>query len=355
MIMSRSLVHLSRALCAFALLLLSSVNVFAQSSNPVCTGRFPDFLNDICWSCVFPLKVMGNATLYAGGQEDSLTMGRKLVCNCGIKVGIPISFWEPSRMADVTRAPYCLVNLGGIQPSVGPNATQYGGIVDETSITAPGNGAGVLFTGDASFWQIHWYINPLYAALGLVAQSNCLENKGFDLAYLSELDPTHSDPELENLISPDAYLFGNLIAQSICGADCVAATVGFGLSTLYWCAGCNGSIFPLTGRVEAHVGDIQATSLVLQRLSAKLHRVLVQWSGAGERAMCGPYPQPLMDKRNYKYSVINPVAQTEKIAGRCCQPYGRTTTVFGAGKALPGRENYGYQIFRKRDCCQGAY
>ena len=30
------------------------------------------------------------------------------------KVGIPISFWEPNMMMDVTRSAYCLMGLGGI-------------------------------------------------------------------------------------------------------------------------------------------------------------------------------------------------------------------------------------------------
>lgn len=343
-----------------ALALSALTNVFAQTatasatpSSPLCTGRFPDFINDICWSCAFPLKVMGDKVLYSGGQEDSNSMGSKLICNCGIKVGIPVSFWEPSRMADVTTVPYCLVNLGGVRPAIGPNANQAGGV--DSSRLNTSVGAGSLTTGKTSFWHIHWYINPLYTLLGLVVQSNCLDKKGFDLAYLSELDPTHSDVELQNLISPDAYLFGNPVAMAVCAADCVAASAGFGITSLYWCAGCNGGTFPLSGHVGYHGSNAQATSLVLQRLSAKLHRMMVQWSGAGERALCGGYPQPLMDKRIYKYSMLNPVAQTSKIAGRCCQPYGRTSIVWGAGKVPPGPLNYGYQMFLKRDCCQGAY
>ena len=47
---------------------------------------------------------------------------------------------------------------------------------------------------------------------------------------------------------------------------------------------------------------------------------------------------------------------TAKEAGQCCQPYGRTTMIWGAGKSYPvSGEDFAYQIFRKRNCCAGAY
>lgn len=47
--------------------------------------------------------------------------------------------------------------------------------------------------------------------------------------------------------------------------------------------------------------------------------------------------------------------QTKKIAGKCCQPLGRSTTLWGAGREFPFEgEDFAYQVFRKRNCCQGA-
>ena len=31
----------------------------ASSSSPTCHGRFPNIITDICWSCVFPIRVAG--------------------------------------------------------------------------------------------------------------------------------------------------------------------------------------------------------------------------------------------------------------------------------------------------------
>ena len=67
-------------------------------------------------------------------------------------------------------------------------------------------------------------------------------------------------------------------------------------------------------------------------------------------------PQPVMDKTQYKMQMVFPVPNTRKDAGQFCQPFGRTTTIWGAGKSFPVEgEDFAYQIFRKRNCCAGAY
>jgi len=53
--------------------------------------------------------------------------------------------------------------------------------------------------------------------------------------------------------------------------------------------------------------------------------------------------------------MLYPVPQTRKIAGRCCQPFGRSTILWGAGREIPQiGEDFAYLIFRKRNCCEGA-
>ena len=65
-------------------------------------------------------------------------------------------------------------------------------------------------------------------------------------------------------------------------------------------------------------------------------------------------PQPVMMKTNYKYTMLYPIPQTKKIAGKCCQPFGRSTALWGSGREFPFTgEDFVYQIFRKRDCCAG--
>jgi conjugal transfer pilus assembly protein TraU len=180
----------------------------------------------------------------------------------------------------------------------------------------------------------------------------CLESGGFDLAYLTEVDPLWKDDELATILNPDAILFANPIAIAACAVDCVAASVGFGIPELFWCAGCQGGIYPLDGYVAAHIGGVQTSMLITQRLAAKMHRQLVTWRYHGAQALCGPVLDPVMDKRAYKTQMTYPIPSTAKLDGRCCQPFGRTTILWGAGKEYPVQgEDFAYLLFRKRNCC----
>ncbi|SFK93158.1 conjugal transfer pilus assembly protein TraU [Nitrosomonas aestuarii] len=207
----------------------------------------------------------------------------------------------------------------------------------------------------SSFYQVHWYVDPVMFYLQAVLDNACMENVGFDVAYLTELDPLWKDDELTRIINPEVYLFANLPARAACAADCVTASIGFPNNLFFWCAGCQGNLYPLNGNIQAHVGGVQASSLALYRMIAKLHRELLMWSATDENGMCGYYAKPVMDKTEYKYQMLYPIPQTKKIAGKCCQPLGRSTALWGAGREYPiAGEDFAYQIFRKRNCCQGA-
>ena len=97
--------HIFVVLLSFTL--LGQSNVHAS-----CVGRFVNPLTDICWRCLFPLTIAG---VQVSKGEDTPSPKQPL-CHCKNppRVGIPISFWEPVRLVDVTRTPYCMVNLGGI-------------------------------------------------------------------------------------------------------------------------------------------------------------------------------------------------------------------------------------------------
>ena len=112
----------------------------------------------------------------------------------------------------------------------------------------------------------------------------------------------------------------------------------------------------MDGHVTTHIGAVQASTLLTQRMAAKMHRQLLTWSGAGPAGMCGYYMQPIMDKTQYKMQMVYPIPNTQKDDGQCCQPFGRTTTVWGAGKEFPVEgEDFAYQIFRKRNCCASVF
>jgi len=330
--------YATKSLFAFLMLLASMQNVSAALD---CQGKFPNLATDICWSCAFPIR-LGGVPLSVFGQEDTPSPGGAPTCVCGVNPGLKVSFWEPIRHVDVVRKPFCMTALGGIDMNPGFDAPH-------------GTQTKLDHSGTSSFYQAHWYVDPIFVLLQVIVDSPCLEQNVFDVAYMTELDPLWNDDELTSILNPDSFLFGNLIARLACAADCVASTAGFPLNTLFWCAGCQGSMYPLNGHVASHIGGVQASSLIVSRLIAKMHREGLMWAASGDSGMCGYYPQLLMDKTGYKFQMHFPVAQN-KIDGKCCQPLGRTSILWGAGKEIPGvGEDFAYMIFRKRDCCQGAF
>jgi conjugal transfer pilus assembly protein TraU len=309
-----------------------------------CTGRFPNPITDICWSCILPISIGGARIGNLGDQED-LDNPSSPLCTCGANpvIGLSVGFWEPARHVEVVRKPFCLSALGGIDLNPGlpaPEAARF--------TRAEGDGDG------GSFYQAHWYTNPILHYLAVVTDFPCLEQGSFDLAYLTEVDPLWADDELSLILHPDAMLFANPVAVASCAADCVAATAGFGIRELFWCAGCQGSVYPMNGRVPYHMGGVRTATLIAQRLAAKMHRELIAWGWHGQAGLCGPYFEPVMDKTAYKTQLTYPIPNTSKEAGRCCQPFGRTTTLWGAGKEYPVQgEDFGFMLFRKRNCCVG--
>jgi conjugal transfer pilus assembly protein TraU len=63
-----------------------------------CTGRFPNPITDICWSCILPITLGGTTLANLDGQED-IANPSSPVCSCGVNptVGLSIGFWEPAR------------------------------------------------------------------------------------------------------------------------------------------------------------------------------------------------------------------------------------------------------------------
>jgi conjugal transfer pilus assembly protein TraU len=323
----------------------------AYSGSATCNGKFPNPITDYCWSGIFPISI-AKVKLFDLNQDDNdSSRHADAICTCGegldLKAGATISFWEPITMVDVVRKPFCFAGLGGVD---------IGDVFD-----APAMGSGTVDGGAVSkesFYHVHWYANPILFWLGALADATCLDRSPFDVLDISEVNPLWNDEELTLLtMNPDAYLYANPVAQLACAPDCVTASAGFANPITYWCAGCQGSMFPLTGTVPHHIGTIDSTSLLLQKFTNLAHRQLTIWgtsaTGDGD-GLCYKYPKFMMDKTDYKYSMLFPVPE-RKYGGKCAQPYGRTTALWGAGHSFPFQgEDVVYQVLRKRDCCEGA-
>lgn len=334
---------MKRALGVVALMSMLFIAHFAHAAG-ACIGKFPNPISDICWSCMLPVSIGKAEVGNFDGQEDMPDFNpSNPVCSCIVSptIGVTLGFWEPARIVEVVRRPFCLPTLGGVDLSPG--------------IAAPQHGRRTSIYGDKeAFYQAHFYINPVLYWLEVIGDFPCLEQGTLDIAYLTEVDPLWNDDELTLILNPEAVLFANPVAVAACAADCVAASLGFGLEQMFWCAGCQGVIYPMDGWVAQHGGGVASSMLLTQRLTAKMHREMVTWGYHSEKGLCGPYFLPQMDKRAYKTQMLYPIPNTKKIAGKCCQPFGRQTVLWGAGREIPAKgEDFSYMLFRKKNCCMG--
>ena len=324
---------MSRVFTCFFALFLS-----IHTLSPKCTGKFPNPVTDICWEGMFPITIGG----FEAGSKEGDGSKQKMMCFCpkppfGQKTpGILVSFFEPTRMMDVTRTPFCFVNLGGM--SLGNDSKLDGrGTVrlDTETMTK------------SSFWHVHFYMYPILYLFELLTEFVCMDKGVFDISYLTEVDPLW-DNDLRSLIqNPEAILFGNPIAQGACAFDCQSAMHQFPSDKLFWCAGCHGCIYPFTGNIPSQITSVQATELAAVKFMAMQHRRGLMHSYVG--SPCGAVPCPIIKKSMYKLQMVNPIAAT-----RNAVPIGKSDFVFGRHvqkEIIHGSSNFGYLLFRRRECC----
>jgi conjugal transfer pilus assembly protein TraU len=306
-----------------------------------CNGKFANPLTDVCWSCLFPITI-GSSKVATASNPDTENP-KSPVCACpGLppRIGLAIGYWEPIALVDVSRIPFCFVNLNmkldmGKAYKIGKVDASQGGF-------------------SRSFYDVHWYKFPLMLWLNLLTSSSCMQEGDFDIAYMTELDVTWHDDELVFILNPEGFLFGNPLAQAACAADSIAVNTGFlPLSSLFWCQGSQGSTYPLSGVVQNHIGGVQASTLLTERMTYKMHRFLLKDSIGQDGMLCNQYSMPIMPKSRYRYQMTYPVASTGKLDG--CKPYGYSTALWEAGHEIPFKgEDFGYLVWRKRNCCAGV-
>ena len=177
------------------LMLLLSFCFAASASAGNCKGRIINPITDVCWSCVFPIK-LGGVTLSSGNNADPETDANRLcLCASGanLTVGLNMSFWEPLRTAGVVRTPYCFPSLGGMELNVGIRAPAHGRTPNKSTSAQR-----------SSFYQVHWYFTPWLFILEVFLDTKCLEQSAWDLAYMTELDPLWDDSVTTFFLNPDA-------------------------------------------------------------------------------------------------------------------------------------------------------
>lgn len=323
------------------LILVFLLSLHLQNAySAACSGSFPNPITDVCWLCMFPINI-GGISISMPGQTNNSDPSPPLICTCPItvppfiRIGVGLSYWEPARVAEVVRTPMCSPTLNGtilgkIPAPSGDHNDHDGGL---------GN----------AFYHVHWFQYPVLSWLSMpLSQGACMVKEPFDLAYLSELDPLWDDDEMTFILNPEAILFANPIAQAACAADAVAAaTTNFGIDSLFWCSGSQGSIYPLDGYHANHVGGVDSSLAIVHKHIFKMHRQLMAQDTSTLGAMCANLPQPILRKNQYKQQMMHPVPQNVRGLG-----LGAPSSGWAAGKEFPYKgEDFSYLIWRKRTCC----
>lgn len=342
----------NKALFAWITMVLAflfSASIYAEtggSGDIVSSRTCPDaklfsgkLITDVCWDCLFPIKIMGAPI---GGGKSPAKSANKMLCACYDNLGVPepglgIGYWEPARMIEIVREAGCSPSLGGMKlPGANRRMQGLPGYSPEDKI-------------NAGFYHYHYYAMPLLYMLDLFIPNTCFSDgmMDFDIMYLSELDPTWNNDQLAFFTNPEAAAVANVAAQAACPIDAAAAAVGVVNDSMWWCAGAWGSLYPLSGMVPTS-GFANMTSLASVKALAALHRRGLALRTMGDDAMCRErIIDPLITKSQYKFNMFFPVAEARK-----SHVFGETVTTWGQRRLIPAfGEDALYMIWRWNDCC----
>lgn len=388
----------------FAVLLLVVSGTAGAASNVLCPNAKilgAGMFRNTCWSAMFPVKVAGKKLMSKSGYDEAMGAAQdKFLCKCGgdlssgklPSIGTPVGYWQPTKLVELTRKPYCLPSLGGYQMSDAPAAT--GGA------RATGGGHGETAEPDATHANVmhfHTYAYPVMSMLKIFDFPTCLVDNvtSFDVAMLSEAFPTWYDTSLAAVLSPEALLFANPVALAAGAADCAAATATSNpIDSLFWVAGCWGGMYPLSGVISSSVDLTQTTSLYATRALFALGRIGMLRRTMGNDVVSGKCEFPKMriiKKSMFKMQMLYPVPESgstpvaagtgtgeaatgegatggsggtsapevdpRQVTGQntCTHPVGRDTMRWGAWRSRPGPgENHVYLVWQWVDCCVGV-
>lgn len=318
---------------SFAFILIASIASKEAKACMVNDAAAMSIIMKMCHTCVFPLTI-GGVKVAEGPMDDPSDSIRSPICTCADpfpRVGVPVSFFEPSRIIETVTDPFCFPTFG-ISTSNGSG--KLGGTTN--------NGSSSTHT----FMQSHYVIFPVYALLELFTDFVCFQSTGLDYAYITEVDPTWNSDVLGAFLSPEALLFGNPVTNMSCIADAVSTGAGRPIDALFWCMGSWGNSYPLTGHKPTSDSFVQDAAAIAAKTMYKLHRQLMLWGSSGQAGLCGYYPMPIWKKTAYRLQIVSPIAHPVAIT------IGQSGLLWDWGKQIPMTfDNFGFMLFKKRDCC----
>ena len=312
---------MKKLLCLIALFGVAYAN--PQESE----GQILNPMTEICWKCAFPIQIPGDGKIPSA-----------CVCLKDGTVGVPLKFWEPAAIVEVTRTPYKFVSLN---LDLSPKSAR-----DRGGVRTGG-------TSESSFYHVHYIPFPVFRALAAVPGFECMKEwKEVNPPWCSEWDPSWKHPELAKIFTdPDFDHSPEMIAR--CSEDCREIKNGKETDKYWWCAGCLGSVYPLSGHVAHHVSPLKSSALLVYRMLGKIHTI--RWWAMGpngydpedpQGGWCGRQSLRRMPKTFYKMQLLRPVAIKR------CFGLGEPTESWGKKTTMPLRgEDFAYLVWNEKRCC----
>lgn len=326
--------------------ILMATSAYASGSG--CSDAPINPVTDVCWECMYPFKIGGVSILDDNQYKDTVDSGvpDSPICTCPqvappfVKIGITFSFWEPARLVETVKSPYCFPSMG--QEISNPNPGKLAGASAENTTVDTGT----------VFAQAHYYIFPAMALISTAINKKCGssgESSNLDLAYMTEVDASWNDEMTNLLMMPETLLFMNPYTVYACAVDALTVNVGdLALDLLFWCMGSQGPVYPVCGHMNMN-DYIDGNFGLAQKMIYKMARSWLICDPAMD--LCNCVSVPMWAKDHYRYQLAKPVK------GSSCYYGGQSGILWGSGKNPPysangnKTDNFLWVIFRKHDCC----
>jgi conjugal transfer pilus assembly protein TraU len=313
-----------------------------------CSGRFFNPITDPNWDYAFPISVAGIEIGGSLGGNPPL-MDISPICVCPGFLGIPapgigVTYWNPKYIAEIERSPMCFSSLGGLK---------LGDMFDMEASEQMATGSINVkegSKGNVTRMQAHWYQYPLYALMEMFAEFCGNSSTGFNLAWLTEVDPTHQNDVWGAIYAPEAGLFSGLLANAACAADSTAAAVAWPLDPLFWCVGSWGPGYPMTGNAAVTNSPMAANGLVLAKFLEKQFRSGAMLATIGPGAKCSSHYSAVWFKTQLAINQIWPV-RGNNVMSKVFPGKSEFTWGLNPPAHQPTNESGYYLLWNGQQCC----